>query len=217
VVARGTARAIGGLSPYVAGKTGTTEDSVDGWFIGFTNDVTIAVWVGYDNGDGKRRSLGSTETKYRLLHREGSRRQVVGIRLFRGGACGARLRLPGARELPYLLNLSIGALRQTGAIAGLFNCGPSIAAASRSGWVGEFNEQVWRRYDTSWASTPPPVQALRVSNCRLEKRVDRAPQYRRQDRARRRRSFPRPYPRGNKTALPRKVPWPYTSGQRKPG
>jgi penicillin-binding protein 1A len=66
VVARGTARAISGLSPYVAGKTGTTEDSVDGWFIGFTNDVTIAVWVGYDNGDGKRHSLGSTETGARV-------------------------------------------------------------------------------------------------------------------------------------------------------
>ncbi len=62
VVARGTARAIGSLSPYVAGKTGTTEDAVDGWFIGFTNDVTIAVWVGYDNGDGKRRSLGNNAT-----------------------------------------------------------------------------------------------------------------------------------------------------------
>src|SRR6516162_5432211 len=59
VVARGTARAIGDLSPFVAGKTGTTEDAVDGWFIGFTNDVTIAVWVGYDNSDGKRRSLGT--------------------------------------------------------------------------------------------------------------------------------------------------------------
>ena len=62
VVARGTARAIGSLSPYVAGKTGTTEDAVDGWFIGFTNDVTIAVWVGYDNGDRKRRSLGGSAT-----------------------------------------------------------------------------------------------------------------------------------------------------------
>ena len=58
----GTARAISSLSPYVGGKTGTTEDAVDGWFIGFTNDVTIAVWVGYDNGDKKRRSLGSTAT-----------------------------------------------------------------------------------------------------------------------------------------------------------
>ena len=66
VVARGTARAIGGLSPYVAGKTGTTEDAVDGWFIGFTNDVTVAVWVGYDNGDGKRRSLGSNATGARV-------------------------------------------------------------------------------------------------------------------------------------------------------
>ena len=62
VVARGTARAIASLSPYVAGKTGTTEDAVDGWFVGFTNDVTVAVWVGYDNADRKRRSLGSSET-----------------------------------------------------------------------------------------------------------------------------------------------------------
>ena len=62
VVARGTARAIASLSPYVAGKTGTTEDAMDGWFIGFTNDVTVAVWVGYDNADRKRRSLGSSET-----------------------------------------------------------------------------------------------------------------------------------------------------------
>ena len=35
---------------------------MDGWFIGFTNDVTVAVWVGYDNADRKRRSLGSSET-----------------------------------------------------------------------------------------------------------------------------------------------------------
>jgi penicillin-binding protein 1A len=66
VVARGTARAIGGLSPYLAGKTGTTEDAVDGWFIGFTNDVTVAVWVGYDNADHKRRSLGTNATGARV-------------------------------------------------------------------------------------------------------------------------------------------------------
>jgi membrane carboxypeptidase/penicillin-binding protein len=66
VVARGTARAIAGLSPYVAGKTGTTEDAVDGWFIGFTNDVTVAVWVGFDNADHKRRSLGANATGARV-------------------------------------------------------------------------------------------------------------------------------------------------------
>lgn len=58
VVARGTANAMRSLSPYVAGKTGTSDDENDAWFIGFTNEVTIGVWVGYDNADGKRRTLG---------------------------------------------------------------------------------------------------------------------------------------------------------------
>ncbi len=62
VVARGTARSIGHLSPYVAGKTGTTNSAVDAWFSGFTNDVTVTVWVGYDNAERKRRSLGSSAT-----------------------------------------------------------------------------------------------------------------------------------------------------------
>jgi len=62
VLARGTARSIAGLSPYVAGKTGTSDDSNDAWFVGFTNDVTVAVWIGYDNADGKRRTLGGGAT-----------------------------------------------------------------------------------------------------------------------------------------------------------
>lgn len=62
VVARGTANAISKLSPYVAGKTGTSDGENDAWFVGFSNDVTVAVWVGYDNADGKRRTLGSGQT-----------------------------------------------------------------------------------------------------------------------------------------------------------
>jgi membrane carboxypeptidase/penicillin-binding protein len=62
VLQRGTARSIASLAPYVAGKTGTTEGENDAWFMGFTNDVTVAVWVGYDNADGKRRTLGSGQT-----------------------------------------------------------------------------------------------------------------------------------------------------------
>ena len=62
VLARGTARAIANLAPYVAGKTGTSDDENDAWFVGFTNDVTVAVWVGYDNADGKRRTLGGGST-----------------------------------------------------------------------------------------------------------------------------------------------------------
>jgi penicillin-binding protein 1A len=62
VLARGTARSIASLSPYVAGKTGTSDDENDAWFVGFTNDVTVAIWIGYDNADGKRRTLGSGAT-----------------------------------------------------------------------------------------------------------------------------------------------------------
>jgi len=62
VLARGTARAISDLSPYVAGKTGTSDDENDAWFVGFTNDETVAVWIGYDNSDSKRRTLGGGST-----------------------------------------------------------------------------------------------------------------------------------------------------------
>jgi penicillin-binding protein 1A len=62
VLARGTARSIAHLSSFVAGKTGTSDDENDAWFVGFTNDVTVAVWLGYDNSAGKRRTLGGGAT-----------------------------------------------------------------------------------------------------------------------------------------------------------
>jgi membrane carboxypeptidase/penicillin-binding protein len=62
VVARGTARSIAGLAPYVAGKTGTSDDENDAWFVGFTNEVTVTVWIGYDNAGNKRRTLGGGGT-----------------------------------------------------------------------------------------------------------------------------------------------------------
>jgi penicillin-binding protein 1A len=62
VLARGTARSIAGFAPYVAGKTGTSDDENDAWFVGYTNDVTVAIWMGYDNADGKRRTLGGGST-----------------------------------------------------------------------------------------------------------------------------------------------------------
>ena len=58
VLARGTARSIAQHANYLAGKTGTSDEENDAWFVGFGNDVTIAVWVGYDNAKGKR-TLGS--------------------------------------------------------------------------------------------------------------------------------------------------------------
>jgi penicillin-binding protein 1A len=58
VVERGTGRKALELGRPVAGKTGTTNDTHDAWFIGFTPDLLAGVWVGFDAD----RSLGKQET-----------------------------------------------------------------------------------------------------------------------------------------------------------
>jgi penicillin-binding protein 1A len=58
VVLHGTATAAAKLPFPVAGKTGTTNDYTDAWFVGFSPSLTCAVWVGYD----EKKSLGSRET-----------------------------------------------------------------------------------------------------------------------------------------------------------
>ena len=51
VVKRGTARRVGVALPELslAGKTGTTNDERDAWFMGFSPDLVVGVFVGYDN------------------------------------------------------------------------------------------------------------------------------------------------------------------------
>ncbi|HZS64905.1 MAG TPA: transglycosylase domain-containing protein [Xanthobacteraceae bacterium] len=61
VVARGTAQSLSRFTGYVGGKTGTSEDENDAWFAAFTSDITVVVWVGYDNLNG-RRTLGAGNT-----------------------------------------------------------------------------------------------------------------------------------------------------------
>jgi penicillin-binding protein 1A len=58
VVQRGTARVLQDLGRRVAGKTGTTNDARDVWFVGFSPDLTVGVYVGYD----RPRSLGNSAT-----------------------------------------------------------------------------------------------------------------------------------------------------------
>ncbi|AMN39488.1 penicillin-binding protein 1A [Rhodoplanes sp. Z2-YC6860] len=65
VVARGTAARMSSLSSFVGGKTGTSDDFNDAWFMGFSKDVTIGVWVGYDNAKGKR-TLGQGQQGSRV-------------------------------------------------------------------------------------------------------------------------------------------------------
>ena len=58
VVERGTAVKLKELGYPLAGKTGTTNESRDAWFVGFTPDLVVAVYVGFDNPE----SLGKKET-----------------------------------------------------------------------------------------------------------------------------------------------------------
>ena len=54
VVDRGTGARLADLPLDIAGKTGTTNDYTDAWFVGFTPRMTMLVWVGHD----QKRSLG---------------------------------------------------------------------------------------------------------------------------------------------------------------
>ena len=58
VVKRGTGKKLKTLNVPIAGKTGTTNDNFDAWFIGFTSGLAIGVYIGYD----EPRSLGKNET-----------------------------------------------------------------------------------------------------------------------------------------------------------
>ena len=61
VVNRGTGRRAR-LNRPAAGKTGTTNDQRDAWFVGFTPEIAAGVWVGYDRG----KTLGNKETGGRV-------------------------------------------------------------------------------------------------------------------------------------------------------
>ena len=57
-VERGTAKKLKALKVPLAGKTGTTNDNYDAWFIGFSSNLVVGVYIGFDNP----KSLGKYET-----------------------------------------------------------------------------------------------------------------------------------------------------------
>ncbi|MDP9269316.1 MAG: PBP1A family penicillin-binding protein [Acidobacteriota bacterium] len=58
VVLHGTAAAANSLKTPLGGKTGTTNDFTDAWFIGFSPSITCGVWLGFD----EKKTLGKQET-----------------------------------------------------------------------------------------------------------------------------------------------------------
>ena len=57
-VQRGTAKKLKSLKVPLAGKTGTTNDNYDAWFIGFSSNLVVGVYIGFDNPQ----TLGKFET-----------------------------------------------------------------------------------------------------------------------------------------------------------
>jgi penicillin-binding protein 1A len=62
VVQRGTATSVSSLGFPLGGKTGTTNDYKDAWFIGFSPDLVVGVWAGFDTP----RDMGEGETGGRI-------------------------------------------------------------------------------------------------------------------------------------------------------
>lgn len=58
VITDGTGAAAASLGRPLAGKTGTTDDFTDAWFVGYSPEIAVGVWVGFD----QKKSLGSRET-----------------------------------------------------------------------------------------------------------------------------------------------------------
>ncbi len=105
VVDFGTGAAIrsAGLRGPIAGKTGTTNDSKDAWFAGFTPELTVVVWVGFDTP----RSIGLTGAAAAL---------PIWIR-FLAGATGGEVRgafLPPPEVIEVDVNPATGAVALAG-------------------------------------------------------------------------------------------------------
>ena len=58
VVLYGTGRGAKEVSTFLGGKTGTTNNYVDAWFMGFSSNLVTGVWTGFDNNE----TLGFGET-----------------------------------------------------------------------------------------------------------------------------------------------------------
>ena len=95
VVQRGTAAKAASLNWPIGGKTGTTDDYTDAWFIGFDPDITLGVWVGFDQKkpigpQPDRRRSGAADLD---RHHEGVDRRPQGaadVRRRRATSCSCR-------------------------------------------------------------------------------------------------------------------------------
>ncbi len=126
VVQRGTGVRIRALRRPLAGKTGTTDDSFDTWFVGFSPDLVVGVFVGFDTP----RSLGKNE--------EGS---SVAVPIFRDFMATA---LKGQKNIPFRIPEGVRLVRVNPVTGQLARAGEknTILEAFRQGTFPNKDEEV---------------------------------------------------------------------------
>jgi penicillin-binding protein 1A len=97
VIQHGTGGAAASLKLPLAGKTGTTNDFTDAWFVGFSPSITCGVWVGYD----EKKSLGAKETGARVA-------LPIWMEFMKSAAAGKD---PGEFQAPLLVPAAPGSLK----------------------------------------------------------------------------------------------------------
>ncbi len=105
VVIRGTGRSIRAVGKPLAGKTGTTNDSRDAWFVGFSPDLAVGVYVGFDTP----KTLGDGETGGRAAAPIFRNFMQAALR----GASSTPFRIPPSVKL-VRVNAKTGQLAQAG-------------------------------------------------------------------------------------------------------
>jgi len=163
VLTNGTARGIGGLAGGrpVAGKTGTSDGSNETWFVGYTPQLTTAVWVGTPDGDPERvlRNLNLGGTSY------GG--QVFGATV---AAPTWKLIMDGASAgMPVLDFAGPGSMVQSGDMVPIPNVTGMTASDAKSALsAAEFSPIIGGAVTSSYpvgtvVSTSPSLKALRGS------------------------------------------------------
>ena len=100
VTATGTGRAGRLEGRPTAGKTGTTQDFRDAWFVGFTADLVCGVWIGNDNNSPMRKATGGT-LPARIFHAFMSEaEETMPVRPLAGANVMASAQLPDTAEQP---------------------------------------------------------------------------------------------------------------------
>ncbi len=129
VTQHGTAAALSKVSAYVAGKTGTSENENDAWFAGLTNEISVVVWVGYDNADGTRKTLGRGQTGGHVSVPIAS---AILQAAWANGIAKTPLRGPSPEARPFIADLAVDPRSGVRVAGGAFS---SISAqAATDGW-----------------------------------------------------------------------------------